>query len=97
MHEHPPFPPFPLSVRLPKVSATANYNVTLRYASASIGKANLFLDAYTCSTKENRAAFLGSSVMPNSGGATGPFARTAPFTVGRRRFSFRTTPYLAAR
>ncbi|CAM9354034.1 unnamed protein product, partial [Laminaria digitata] len=63
------------------VSATANYNVTLLYASATVGKANLFLDAYTCNAKENKDAFLGSSTMPSTEGASGPFSRTAPFTT----------------
>lgn len=71
----------PSSHPFPKVTAAADYNVTLRYASASTGKANLFLNAYSCDVAESKDALLGSAVMPDSGGEAGPFSRTAPFTV----------------
>eukprot|EP00752_Nemacystus_decipiens_P002207 g2098.t1 len=63
------------------VTAGAEYNVTLRYASSSIGKANLFLNAYSCDIAESKDALLGSAVMPDSGGEAGPFSRTVPFTT----------------
>lgn len=64
-----------------KVTTTSDYNVSLRYASASTGKTNIFLDSYSCNAKKGKTALLGSPVMPNSGGVAGPFSRTTPFTV----------------
>ncbi|CAN0424015.1 unnamed protein product [Pylaiella littoralis] len=66
------------------VTVTADYNVPLRYASASTDKANVSLDSYSCNAKESRSAFLGSPVMPDSGGADGPFSSTTPFTTRPR-------------
>ncbi len=71
------------------VTATGDYNVTLRYASASAGRVNIFLGSYSCNVTEARQALLGSAVLPDSGGEAGPFSRSAPFTAslqgGRHR------------
>lgn len=77
-----PHPPL-LSRLFCKVSVTSDYNVTLRYASASTGQAVIFLNTYTCDVEEGKGALLGSLLMPDSGGEDGPFSRTAPFTVRR--------------
>ncbi|CAM9259092.1 unnamed protein product, partial [Hapterophycus canaliculatus] len=63
------------------VTVTADYNVTFRYASATTGRANVFLNAPTCDVQEGKDALLGSLLMPDSGGEAGPFSRTTPLAV----------------
>lgn len=65
----------------PKVTTTADYNITFRYASASTAQADIFLNAPTCDVQGGKDALLGSLLMPDSGGEAGPFSRTIPLTV----------------
>ncbi|CAM9771595.1 unnamed protein product, partial [Scytosiphon promiscuus] len=63
------------------VTATADYNITFRYASAATAQADIFLNAPTCDIHDDEDVFLGSLMMPGSGGEAGPFSRTAPLTI----------------